>query len=83
LLFSLLYVGLAQANPASFTKPLDRVSALYFTDTVLSTVVFGDIAAETDLARLVVTIQMLLDLTLLAVVVRVFFSAAKSSANRA
>jgi hypothetical protein len=78
-LFALLYVGLAQANPANFTKPLDRVSAFYFTVTILSTVGFGDIAADSDLARLVVTVQMLLDLTLLAVVVRVFFSAARSS----
>src|SRR5262245_8694030 len=42
-LFSLLYIGLAQSNPANFTKPLDRVSAFYFTVTVLSTVGFGDI----------------------------------------
>jgi hypothetical protein len=78
-LFALLYVGLAQANPANFTKPLNRVSAFYFTVTMLSTVGFGDITADSDLARLVVTVQMLLDLTLLAVIVRVFFSAAKSS----
>jgi hypothetical protein len=81
-LFALLYVGLAQANPANFTKPLDRVSAFYFTVTVLTTVGFGDIAADSDLARLIVTIQMLLDLTLLAIVVRVFFSVAKSSGDR-
>jgi hypothetical protein len=58
---------------------MDRVSAFYFTVTILSTVGFGDIAADSDLARLLVTVQMLLDLTLLAVVVRVFFSAAKST----
>jgi len=81
-LFGLMYVGLAQANPANFTKQLNRISAFYFTVTILSTVGFGDIAADSDLARLIVTIQMLLDLTLLAVVVRVFFSAAKSSARR-
>ena len=81
-LFALLYVGLAQANPSNFTRPLTRVSALYFTVTVLSTVGFGDIAADSDLARLIVTIQMLLDLTLLAIVVRVFFSAARSSGGR-
>jgi hypothetical protein len=78
-LFALLYVGLAQANPANFTKPLNRVSAFYFTVTVLSTVGFGDISADSDLARVIVTIQMLLDLTLLAIVVRVFFSVARSS----
>jgi hypothetical protein len=81
-LFALLYIGLAQANPANFTKPLNRVGAFYFTVTILATVGFGDIAADSDVARLVVTVQMLLDLTLLAVVIRVFFSVAKSSANR-
>ena len=81
-LFALLYVGLAQANPANFTRPLDRVSALYFTVTILSTVGFGDIVADSDIARLMVTVQMLLDLTLLAIVVRVFFSAAKSGGSR-
>jgi voltage-gated potassium channel len=79
-LFALLYVGLAEANPANFTRSLDRISAFYFTVTILSTVGFGDIAADTDLARLVVTVQMLLDLTLLAIVVRVFFGAARSGA---
>jgi hypothetical protein len=81
-LFALLYVGLTQADPANFTKPLDRASAFYFTVTVLTTVGFGDIAAESDLARLIVTIQMLLDLTLLAIVVRVFFSVARSSGSQ-
>lgn len=81
-LFSLLYVGLAQANPANFTRPLNRVSAFYFTVTVLATVGFGDISADSDLTRVIVTIQMLLDLTLLAVVVRVFFSVAKSGGSR-
>jgi hypothetical protein len=81
-LFSLLYLGLAQADAGSFSKPLDRVSAFYFTVTVLSTVGFGDIVADTDLARLSVTVQMLLNLTLIAVVVRVFFSVANSRAGR-
>jgi hypothetical protein len=81
-LFSLLYLGLAQADPTSFSKPLDRVSAFYFTVTVLSTVGFGDIVADTDLARLSVTAQMLLNLTLIAVVVRVFFSIANSRGGR-
>jgi hypothetical protein len=81
-MFSLLYLGLAQADPANFSKALDRVSAFYFTVTVLSTVGFGDIVADTDLARLSVTVQMLLNLTLIAVVVRVFFSVANSRGGR-
>src|SRR5262245_39417605 len=81
-LFALLYLGLASADPASFSEPLDRVGAFYFTATVLATVGFGDITAQTDGARLLVTVQMLLGLGLLAVVVRVFSAAARAGAAR-
>jgi hypothetical protein len=78
ILFALLYVGLAQADATHFSEPLDRVSAFYFTVTILATVGFGDIAARSDAARVVVTVQMLLDLALIAVIVRVYSSAARS-----
>jgi voltage-gated potassium channel len=81
IVFSLVYLDLAQINPGYFTERLDHVSALYFTVTVLTTVGFGDIAAKTDLSRAVVTIQMLSDLIFLAIVIRVFFYAAQSRAN--
>ena len=82
-LFALLYLGLAQTDPANFTQPLGRVSALYFTATVLATVGFGDITAQTDGARLLVTVQMLLGLGLVAGLVRVFSAAARAGAARA
>jgi hypothetical protein len=82
IVFALLYLGLAVANPANFTQPLDRVSAFYFTVTILATVGFGDIAAHSDVARLVVTVQMVLDLTLIAVIARVFVWAARSGVAR-
>jgi hypothetical protein len=78
ILFALLYVGLAQADATHFSEPLDRVSAFYFTVTILATVGFGDITARSDAARVVVTVQMLLDLALIAVIVRVYSSAARS-----
>jgi len=81
-LFALFYLGLSKADPANFNEPLDRVSAMYFTVTVLATVGFGDISPRTDTARLVVTAQMLLDLALIAIVVRVFFSAARRSRSK-
>jgi len=82
-LFALLYLGLAQTDSANFTQPLGRVSALYFTVTVLATVGFGDITAQTDGARLLVTVQMLLGLGLVAGLVRVFSAAARAGAARA
>jgi len=76
--FALLYLGLARSDASNFNEHLNRVTALYFTVSVLTTVGFGDITARTDGARLIVTIQMLLDLALLAIVLRVFFSVART-----
>jgi Ion channel len=76
-LIRLAVTGHARRASIGRRSPFCR-SAFYFTVTVLSTVGFGDIAADSDLVRLVVTVQTPLDLTLLAVVVRVFLSAAKT-----
>jgi hypothetical protein len=76
-LFALLSLGLAQTGPASFSQPLDRVGARSFTITVLATVGFGDLTAQTAGARLLVTVQMLLGLGLIAGIVRVFAAGAR------
>ena len=62
----------------TFTQPLDHTRALYFTISVFSTVGFGDITPRTDTARLIVAAQMLLDLAIIGVVVRLIFNAARS-----
>jgi hypothetical protein len=82
LLYALVYLGLGLSSPSNFSQPLTRVGAIYFTVTVLSTVGFGDITAQSDAARAIVTIQMLLDLALIAIVVRVYFAAARASEHR-
>jgi hypothetical protein len=83
LLFASSYFIMAGANPANFnTRPLDRTSALYFTVTVFTTVGFGDIAAVSQSARLVVTAQMLLDLLVLGLVVRAFLQAVQAGRQR-
>jgi len=64
-----------QAQADSFTQPMDKIDAMYFTVTVLSTVGFGDITAKTDLARTLVTIQMLFNLVVLGLVAKVIFGA--------
>jgi voltage-gated potassium channel len=76
LLFASVYVVMAEASPENFSAhTLTRTDALYFTVTVFSTVGFGDITAASQSARLVVTVQMLLDLAALGLVVRAFVSA--------
>ena len=76
--FSLIYLSLSNSKTANFSEDLDRVSAFYFSVTLLATVGFGDISARTDAARIFVTIQMLLDLTLVAVVVKAIFGSART-----
>lgn len=78
-LFAGTYLALGTARPESFTQPLDHTAALYFTITVLATVGFGDISAVSQVARWVVSAQMILDLVLLAGVARVVVGAAQRS----
>jgi hypothetical protein len=84
-LFAWIYLTLSHADPSAFTgtpSPLDRTSALYFAVTVFSTVGFGDITPHTDVARLVVTVQMLADLAVIAVVIRLIFGAVNRAVSR-
>lgn len=84
LLFASAYVIMAGASPANFSShPLTRTDALYFTVTVFSTVGFGDVTAASQSARLVVTVQMLLDLLALGLVVRAFVSAVQTARQQA
>jgi voltage-gated potassium channel len=80
--FSASYVSMSSQDPASFSEPLDRASALYFCVTVLSTVGFGDIVPRTGAARLVVSLQMLLDLVLIGAVARIIVEAARRGVER-
>jgi voltage-gated potassium channel len=76
------YLSLSRASHANFSEPLDHVGAIYFTVTVISTVGFGDITAKTDLARVLVTIQILLDLVLVVLVARTIVFAARVGVRR-
>src|SRR6266567_149949 len=75
LLFAATYYLMAKTSPASFSDHLTRTDALYFTVTTFSTVGYGDITAVSQSARLVVTAQMILDLLLLGLGIRVFIGA--------
>ena len=80
--FAWTYLTLAHSDPAAFGSPLTRTDSLYFTVTVFSTVGSGDITAKTEAARLVVTVQMLADLAVFAVVVRLILGVASREAAR-
>ncbi|WP_052442648.1 potassium channel family protein [Streptacidiphilus neutrinimicus] len=79
LLFASTYVVLAALSARNFGGHLNHTDSLYFTVTVFATVGFGDITAKSELARLVVTAQMLADLVVLGVAVRVTLGAVRHS----
>jgi len=81
-LFAWTYLTLARSTPGSFSQGLSRVKALYFTVTVFTTVGFGDVVPTTDPARLVVTAQMVLDVIVIAAVVRLILEAARGTFGR-
>ncbi|QBJ95490.1 two pore domain potassium channel family protein [Rhodococcus sp. ABRD24] len=68
---------LAQLDHESFNEPLTRLDALYFTLTVFGTVGFGDIVAIGQTARAVVTVQIMGNLVMIAVGVKLLLQAAK------
>ncbi|MDP9983738.1 voltage-gated potassium channel Kch [Pseudarthrobacter oxydans] len=75
-LFALLYTSMSVTDPSAFTEPLSRTDALYFTTVTFATVGFGDITPVSQLARAVVTVQMIAGLGALVLVAKVAFFAA-------
>ena len=61
---------------------MTRTDALYFSVTVFSTVGFGDIAAKSETARVVLIVQMLGDLALLGAGARVLLGAVRRGQQR-
>ena len=77
LTFAAVYVATAQADQASFTESLSRVDGVYFSVTILATVGFGDIAATSETARVLVTLQMIVDLILVGLIAKVLVGAVR------
>jgi voltage-gated potassium channel len=75
--YASVYVTLSRIRPSSFSEHLDRTGGLYFVITTFGTVGFGDIFPKTDLARLLVSSQILLDLVFIAVIVRLLFGVSR------
>jgi hypothetical protein len=75
--FASIYVSLSHNTPSSFSQPLNHVAGMYFSVTVFATVGFGDITPISDAARVIVTTQMLLDLAMVGLGVKVILGAVK------
>jgi hypothetical protein len=82
LLFAVAYVKLADLTAGAFSEPLSRTDSLYFTITVFTTVGFGDITPVTDAARITTMVQMVGDLLVVGLVLRVMLGAVKQGRAR-
>ncbi|MFF2993122.1 potassium channel family protein [Streptomyces sp. NPDC057950] len=81
-LFASAYYLLDRSAPGSFTEPLSRTDALYFTLTTFSTVGFGDIAARSETGRVMTMLQMAGGLVLVGFAARVLASAVQAGLRR-
>ena len=80
-LFASTYVTMSRWNPEAFNEVLNRTTALYFTMVTLATIGFGDIHAQTDGARIVVTVQIVFNVAIIGVAVRLISSTAQTYAQ--
>jgi hypothetical protein len=83
LLFAAGYFLMAEADGSNFNvHTLTRTDSLYFTVTIFATVGFGDINPTSQAARVLVMVQMILDLIVLGLGIRVFTTAVQSGRQR-
>ncbi|HEY5978492.1 MAG TPA: potassium channel family protein [Microlunatus sp.] len=81
-IFARIYLASSIGDPRAFSTDLDQTTALYFTVTVFATVGFGDIVAQSDRTMLLVTTQMLLNLAILGLMIRLLTGAARRGVAR-
>jgi hypothetical protein len=80
LLFAATYFLLSHTSSNNFNvHALTRTDSIYFTVTVFATVGFGDISPASQVARLVVTAQMIFNLIVLGLGVRLIVGAVQQA----
>lgn len=82
LIFAAVYYAIARGSPGSFSEELSRTDSLYFTVTTFATVGFGDIVAVSQTARVLVMIQMFVDLILVGIIAHVIVGAVRTGLSR-
>ena len=80
--FSTTHYLVNALNPGSYSEPMTRFDALYFTVSTFATVGFGDITAISVPARFATLVQMIGGLVLIGVVARVLIGTARRRENR-
>jgi hypothetical protein len=78
--FAGIYYSVADIS-GQFNGLETRIDSMYFTVTTLSTVGFGDVSASGQASRVIVTLQILVNLAFFGVVVRVFSTVVQHRSN--
>ncbi len=84
-LFILLFASsyfLMERNATAFNQGLTRTDALYFTITTFATVGYGDVVPVTSEARIMAMVQILGDLLLVGVVLKIILGAVQTGLRR-
>ena len=82
-IFASTYLLLADADPDAFSEPLNHTDALYFTLVTLATIGFGDISAVSQPARVTVMVQIVANIAVLGVALKLIVGVARMSAHEA
>jgi len=80
--FAATYFVQATEDAANFSQHIDRLDALYFTVTVFTTTGFGDITAVSSASRTTTTVQMVLDLLIIGIGLRLILGAVQTRRSR-
>jgi len=80
--FASTYVIIDGQQSDAFSEPLTRTDGLYFTVTTFATVGYGDITPVTELARVAVTVQMVVGLVAVGLIAKVVVGAVQLARER-
>ena len=81
-IFATLAVEIEAQSPGSYSEPLTKLDGIYFSVTTLATVGYGDITPVSEYARGVGIVQMVVNLAVLGLAVRVLTRALSRSQDR-
>ena len=82
-IFAGTYYVMGVTSPDWFSESMSKLDSLYFTITVFATVGFGDITATAPESRAAVTLQMVVNLLVLSIGLRVILGAVQAARQRA